>query len=249
MLAASPAGTLHYLLMVKLEVDNEKYVIIDRAAKTVNFYNLDHTFWKSVSFALATDLNPNHIVCDILYISQHLFDKDDEIEFMYVDQYFNMVTHYFITQIINEDGALLFSENGAPLIKINFQQQQLPIYNTSLGTKLILSMTNGDANVYSLDGYLSASILNNTSDEFMLGVGYPNPSTESMTIPYSLPDNELNGTIKIYDSEGREVRSVSVNRNSTNITLPVNELGSGIYYYQLWTSKGQSGAKKMIKIE
>jgi Secretion system C-terminal sorting domain len=249
-LAASPQTDAKQPLMVNLEVDGQKYVIIDRIAKTVTFYNLNHTFYKSISFALTTDVNPFSDQYDILYISQNLFDTDNEIEFMYVDRYFSGSTFFCITQIVNEDGSLLFTENaGAPMVRWNSPQQQLPIYNTPLGTKLILSMTNGDANVYSLTGVLTTSIINNSSTDIALGNPFPNPTKDVITIPYSLPENEKKGTIIIYNIEGKEINSYSVDNNFKNITLTTTELPSGTYYYQLRTSKGQIDTKKIIKVE
>lgn len=251
-LAASPQSDAKQYLIVKLEVDGEKYVIIDRIGKTLDFYNLNHTFWKSISFSLTTDLNPSSNSYDIIYISEHLFDTDDEIEFMYVDRYMipSPLTFYCTTQVVNEDGSILFTvTDGAPLIRGNYPQQQLPIYNTDLGTKLILSMTNGDANVYSLTGQLATYLIKNSTDEVVLGNVFPNPSNDVITIPYSIPDSENSGFIKIYNIEGKEIKIFSVDKNFKNITLSTTELSSGIYYYQLWTSKGQVDTKKMIRIK
>ena len=45
------------LYIVKLEVDGEKYVFVDRANKQIKFYNLNHTLWKTISYAGTIDLN------------------------------------------------------------------------------------------------------------------------------------------------------------------------------------------------
>src|SRR6266446_97628 len=62
------------LYVVKLEVDSDKFVFVDRVDKLIRLYNVNHTFWKSISFAAATDLNPNADAMSIMYITQHLFD-------------------------------------------------------------------------------------------------------------------------------------------------------------------------------
>ncbi len=43
------------LYIVKLEVDGEKYVFVDRANKQVKFYNLNHTLWKTISYTGTID--------------------------------------------------------------------------------------------------------------------------------------------------------------------------------------------------
>jgi hypothetical protein len=92
------------LYIIKLEVDSEKYVFVDRINKAVKLYNLNHTPWKVISFAGTIDLDPNSNAQEIMYISQHLFNTDDKIEFLYAD--INANTPDCVTQIINEDGNI-----------------------------------------------------------------------------------------------------------------------------------------------
>lgn len=232
-------------LMVHLEADGSKYVFIDREAKTVTFYNLDHTFFKSISFAGATVLNEFGLP-DILYISQHLFDTDDEIEFMYSQGYGAPGTPFTSkTEVINEDGSIVFSENGFPATKVNYHQQQYPIYNTSSGTKLMLSMNNNDVNIYSLQGELTSLIVP-MIDENLSDMAYPNPAKTDISIP--ILHNSNNSTIELYDIDGRLVREVKVSSGVVEIKLDVQNLSSGTYFYILRNGKGENEAKKFIKI-
>ena len=64
-----------------------------------------------------------------------------------------------------------------------------------------------------------------------------------------MPENVKSGTINIYNTEGKEIKSYSVDKNFKYITLSTIELASGTYYYQLLTSEGKAGVKKVIKIE
>src|SRR6185295_10623576 len=169
------------LYVVNLEVDNDKYVVIDRIQKSVRLYNMNHTLWKTISFASAIDLVVDYNFQAILYISQHLFDLDDEIEFLYVDQYTLMST--CVTQVINEDGSILFTANNqGPWVRVTAPQQQLPIYNTSAGTKMILSGADGydiNAYVYSLGGTLTTGLItyhNTGQGELNISLPYPNPT-------------------------------------------------------------------------
>ena len=90
---------------------------------------MNHTLQKTISFAGFPSLGSS---INILCISENLFDMDSGIEFMYTgptgaDSYY--------TGIYNEDGSLIFSDTGAPIVKINTPLQQYPIYNTEYGTK------------------------------------------------------------------------------------------------------------------
>jgi hypothetical protein len=240
------------LLIVKLEVDGEKYVFIDRANKLIKFYNMNHTIWKTVSFTGTTDLNTSSNTQNIMYISQHLFDTDDEIEFLYTDLDQNSGINC-VTQIVNEDGSILFTANNAgPWVKINFPEAQLPIYNTSVGTKMILSLSNGDANVYSLAGTLSAGIManpNNELNQLKTSFAYPNPTNSFTKIDYTLPNGVNKGEIVFYDTQGNEVKRFNVDRTFDSLQISTEDLGSGIYYYNLQTTQGNSGAKKLITVK
>src|SRR5688572_29088748 len=99
------SGNTQQLYIIKLEVDGEKYVHVDRLNKNLTFYNLNHTFWKAISYSFTIDLNPNANVQAIMYISQHLFDLDDDIEFMYCD---GNGPNLMVTQIVDESGAIIF---------------------------------------------------------------------------------------------------------------------------------------------
>lgn len=240
------------LYIVKLEVDGEKYVFVDRADKLLRFYNMNHSPWKTISFASTIDLNTGSNTQNIMYISQHLFNTDDQIEFLYGDLDQNNV-YNFVTQIVNEDGSIMFTENNAgPWVKINFPAAQLPIYNTSVGTKMILSLSNGNANVYSLAGTLSAGIIampDNSQNNLMASMAYPNPTSSSTRIDYTLPNGVNKGEMVFYDTQGKEIKRFNVDRTFNNLTISTEDLQSGIYYYNLQTSFGNSEAKKLVTIK
>jgi len=107
--AGFSGGTLSWqtLEVVRLELGGDKFVFRDNENKTLKFYNLDHSLWKSISYSGAIDVDPDYNSANILYISQHLFDLDDEIEFMYVD----VGSDVGVTQVVNEDGVFLFTAN------------------------------------------------------------------------------------------------------------------------------------------
>jgi len=237
---------LSQLYVVKLEVDGYKYVFVDRTDKLVKLYNLNHTHWKSISFAAATDLNSSADVQDIMYISQHLFDTDNEIEFLYVDQ---NGPGSAVTQVINEDGSILFTAtNQAPFDKISAPLAQLPIYNTSAGTKMILSGTDGNAYVYSLPGTLS-NLKNIGSDNSGLSVPYPNPANDMTKIDYHLPVDVNKGEIVFFDIQGNEIKRFSVDQTFTTLLVSTSDIAAGTYYYQLQTAGQKSEGKKLIVIK
>jgi hypothetical protein len=229
--------------LVKLEVDGEKYVHIDRQIKVMKFYNLNHTLFATVSFSNAADMNPSANAMEILYISQKLFDNDNEIEFLYGDG----GSSGYVTQVVNEDGSIIFTANNEyPSVKYSAPQSQVPVYNTSAGTKMILSSvsTIGTARVYGLPGILTAAIVKSV-EELNESVLFPNPSQNSITITKS--ETEIK-TIKITDLSGKLVKTIQMENTALQADIDVSSLSTGEYIMQTFDKNGQKiESKQFIK--
>lgn len=234
----------HEMYIVRLEVDGEKYAHIDNINKQVIFYNLDHSPFKTVSFAGATQVNTLGNSKTILYISQHLFDTDDEVEFMYVDA---VGYGSAVTQIINEDGSVLFTASSqAPLPAIHVPQAQVFVYNTAAGTKMILSEIGGGNNsqVYSLPGHLSAVTVKDIKQPESEQNMFPNPSSGKITI--SSPGKPVR-KVNVTDASGKLVDSFTTGETQ-QLDLDVSSFASGQYIIQILDKNGKLiGTKKLIK--
>ncbi|HKR06831.1 MAG TPA: T9SS type A sorting domain-containing protein [Bacteroidia bacterium] len=242
------SGNASQLMIVKFEVSGEHYVKINRCGQVISVYDMSHSFVKNISLS-GFPLNWSGTVGDILYLSENLFDLDPEIEFMYLADSGNIYT----TNIYNEDGALLFTNNGYPNIKLNIHLQQYPIYNTSAGTKMILSYQGGKARVFGLAGTLSTAI-QETSEELMneqslISNAYPNPTKQFTTIDYELPDDINQGEIVFYNLTGKEIKRFKVDKTFDSLLISTAEISAGTYYYQLQTSRGASGGKKLVVVK
>jgi hypothetical protein len=238
--------------MVNLEVDGYKYVKVNLSNATLTFYNLNHSVFKSFSFSSAADQNANATnTTSILYISQHLFDLDDQIEFMFVD-FVSMgigLGSQYVTQIINELNVVETTiMDAAPLVSVNVPQQQVPIYNTPQGTKLILSKQNGDALIYSLGGTLTTQIQELDPSFDLLSNAFPNPTQQFVTIPYQLPQGESSASIHLYNQQGQLIETYTVDATFSELIIETSNLKSGTYYYELQTKSGQAQRRKLIKI-
>ncbi|MCK9613870.1 MAG: T9SS type A sorting domain-containing protein [Bacteroidales bacterium] len=242
---------LNQLMIIKFEVSGERYVKINIVNKSIDLYNMNHSFLKSISYA-GFPQNANNIPI-ILYSSESLFDNDNEIEFMYV--YTTGTVSVPHTRIYKEDGTLIFqADSMGPLVKVNTPQSQYPIYNTSYGTKMILSCTNGQAKVFSLPGTLTTDIAEANGQLMQAQSGqlsklYPNPSNGAVTLQYELPNGETEGELILYNMQGMEVKRYKIDNTFSDILLDNTQLPAGTYFYQLQTSKGAVGTKKMVIIK
>ena len=96
----------------------------------------------------------------------------------------------------------------------------------------------------------------NLISKFELYQNYPNPFNPSTTIKYSIPvlgkQNALFVQLKIYDTLGREIRTLvneSQFQKNYQVQFDASELPSGIYFYRLSVIGGSntySQTKKMI---
>ena len=247
----SPA-TGAQLMIIKFEVSGERYVNINGWGKYISIYDMNHSLLKTISLS-GFPLNTfGGVVGGILYLSEQLFDTDPGIEFMYIKDITGPAPY---TGIYNDDGSLIFSDTGMVLIKVNVPLQQYPIYNTSVGTKMILSYQsyagNMKAKVFGLPGKLSTAIQEGNAQLMQAQGGalsnlYPNPSNGAVTLQYELPKGEKGGEIILYNTQGAEVKRYKVDDTFNDLLLDNTQLPAGAYFYQLQTNKGSVGSKKMV---
>jgi hypothetical protein len=248
------------LYLVHLEIDGDKYVKIDKEAQIIEFYNLNHTFWKSISYSnvstnVSPDSNLDKLHSSILYISQNLFDLDSEIELMYTYSWYytSDTSNKAITQIVNEDGSILFSRDAAPTILPTFHNQYYPIYNTSNGTKMILSNVDEIAEVFSLGGTFTAGIAaNNILSNVAQMSLFPNPSVggNMITLHYQLPQETKIANLLIHDVQGKQVKIIKIGNAMNSILLDTTELSKGMYFYTIQKEDGRIIAnQKSIVVE
>jgi len=254
-------GTKPFYL-VHLEIDGDKYVCIDRVAQTMTFYNLNHTLFTSINYSnvytgiydYGTAPDFDKLFSSILYISQSLFECDREIEFMYTTNHYNYedTTYRAITQIVKQDGSIIFSDSAAPLVQATYHNQYYPIYNTSNGTKMILSNVNGSIEIFNLCGTFTQSIAENnilSEESNLISNPYPNPAMDYTKIDYELPDGIKEGEIIFFNLQGNEVKRFRVDRTFNTIFISTSDITAGTYYYQLQTTGQNSDGKKLIVIK
>ncbi len=239
------------LELVHFEIAGDEYIKINRHGHKVCIYDINHTLIKTIDFSNFphNDNDINHIC--FLYFSEKLFDTIPGIEFMYTAT----LPTYSYTGIYKDDGTLLFSDTAAPAVYIQMPPQQLPIYNTTQGTKMILSYQNGHAKVFGLPGKLTPDIIT-ANQSFMIAQNYgsisnpyPNPSTSSTKIDYTFPPDINEGEIVFYNLQGTEVKRFKVDKTFSTLLVSTADIAAGTYLYQLVTSVQSTEGKKMVVIK
>jgi hypothetical protein len=246
--------------IINLESSGKKYfslngIVVNMGYKTfeLKLYNLDHSLFKTtvvdISLLLDTSSWDSYNVEGPFYITENLFDLDNEIEFMI--EYCGSADGLGQCGIgvVNEDGSILLNSD------VNYSFNRYIIENTSAGTKLIINN-----NVYSLPGRLPCS--RPCSDSTITGKkisqnrgltsdvkAYPNPTKDYINIEYELPNGARKGDIVFYDFQGREIKRYTVDRTFDYLKLKTDDLPKGMYIFNLQTAKGVSQSKKILKIE
>ncbi len=242
------------LMIVNFEVSGEQYVNINRHGGYIGIYDMSHTLKQTISLSGLPLSNNGVNYRNILYLSQHLFNLDSKIEFMYSVPFPSSGGGSFYTGIYNENGTLLFSDTGTVSIFPNVPLQQFPIYNTtSNGTQMILSYINGQAKVFGLAGTLTTAIQianqNLAQAQGLISNPAPNPVINITKIDYALPKEANQGEIVFYDLQGTEIKRFKVDKTFDHLLISTSDMPAGTYYYQLQTVGNSSVGKKMVVVK
>jgi hypothetical protein len=135
---------------------------------------------------------------------------------------------------------------------------------TNLGRIALRQGTASNAPYLKVDGFKIskswASIvseikqLNEVATSFSLSQNYPNPFNPTTNINFAIPKNGF-VSLKVFDVMGREVRNLvnsNMNTGSYNVTLDMNGMNSGVYFYTLNYNNGTdrvSETKKLMLIK
>ena len=81
----------------------------------------------------------------------------------------------------------------------------------------------------------------------ILGIGYPVPANDQITIPVN--DLTENAFIRILDATGKLVFEQKVNARNSNVALNTADFASGIYSYQLILSNGNASQARLFEVQ
>ncbi len=229
--------------VVKLETLGYKYYLMDVPNGMCRLYNTDHSVYKTIS----CNIPGGFYLSDIKFISEKLFDTDSGIELLCTFYKYNTAQAYYEydSKIINDDGSQITFIDGALYNYINQTSENTYklfsyCYDFSLTPEKVWT------NIYSLPGtVVSAQLLNEKSSGILLN-GFPNPTSNSIKIAYSLPENVNQATLHLIDNSGRQVEQFIVDKHTDHLTLDVSRFKSGVYVYFIEYGNEKSAARKLV---
>ena len=225
-----------------LEGSGDKYFAMDVASRYCRIYNMDHSPYRSISLTVPED----YYLYDIQHVSEHIFNQDDLIEFVYIYSKYNPTeTSYYYsyeTRVINENGEELLKVPGAGYSEIletedgsrKFLVYVYDFYQIPATTQTM---------VYSLpdEPMKSGSI----QQQHRLGNPWPNPSHGTLNVPVKIPPGEGPGELILYNIHGQEVFRQPVGEEQEFIILPGGLLIPGTYVVKLKSEQGEGAGKKI----
>ncbi len=229
----------------QLEKSGDKYFAMDVAGNQCKIYNMDHSVYRTINLNVPAD----YYLYNIQYVSEHTFNQDDLIEFVYIYSKYNPTeTSYYYsyeTRVVNENGVELLKVTGAGHTEILETQDN--------GRKLLVYVydfyqvpATTQTQVYPLPdppvGLLKSGPIQQGR---RLGNPWPNPSAGMINIPVKLPPDAEPGELVLYNIHGQEVMRQAVDGEEELVILPGGVLIPGTYVYKLKSGKGESEGKKI----
>jgi hypothetical protein len=232
--------TLHYI-----EGEGHKYVGFDTSTKTIMFYNLDHSVFKTIGTNLGNKIVDSF---KIQYPSRTLFNLNNDMDVLFSYKEYNGFWWEPKMVVLSELTLSYGISNG-----ISAEIRKTP-YN---GWKMIVerNISNGSsyvrgASVYSLPGNIrecncfdvNTDIINHDDDPELPGMIptnpipssiYPNPMNNSSTIRYTLPNGVNTAQLGIYNHMGLLMKTYTVSDQFEDIIIYKEDLPAGEYIYKI----------------
>ena len=100
--------------------------------------------------------------------------------------------------------------------------------------------------IYALPDYTTAMGARSMSIQ-QLGNPFPNPARTYIQLPYTLPEGAREGTIWVFDVQGKVINTLRVNGTSEYVRLDTSRLSAGNYFYTL-DVRGRMGESKRFVV-
>ncbi len=243
--------------------------------KSLIFYKSDLSVYKTVNIPQlfphdTIKCNVNDCDDNSIFLSRvDILGDNSGKDFTFTDNFFN--TDSKIEIILTYRSRKIGEHNKETILIINEDSQEvMRFYSPSstvnlsywkfLNVETSIGLNSINTKIYSIPGNLpcpsscsqkSAAIAPispvNEFKEIQVN-GFPNPSSDKVTLAYTLPEGVSFGTLKLYTQTGELVKEFKVSSQVDHLELPVSDYTPGTYYYELQAGGNTSGGKKMVVI-
>ncbi len=123
--------------------------------------------------------------------------------------------------------------------------------NSKNGTSIIkytfFNADNEDDHVSMIVYYvISPASVDDLQKRIAFGNAYPNPARNQVSFDYDFPSEITTANLQVYNMLGKQVLDFPINPNMTNVTIPVQDLGEGLYFYSLVIDGKTTSTRKLV---
>jgi len=241
--------------------------------KSITFYKSDFSVYKTIDISQKFPFDTSGYEFNEIGLGEIKVMNGIDNEYLFTDKFFNnddkieFILQYssYSSQSNSDQGvSIVMNEDGQEIQRfINLQSQEISFQYWRYLNILFKNQKNYDQSktkVFSIPGNLpcpftcsqkSAAIAPispaNEFKEIQVN-GFPNPSSDKVTLAYTLPEGVSFGTLKLYTQTGELVKEFKVSSQIDHLELPVSDYTPGTYYYELQAGGNTSGGKKMVVI-
>jgi hypothetical protein len=260
------------------QLSNGDWILVSQSyskdkLKSITFYKSDLSVYKTIDISQKFPFDTTGYTYNLIRLGEINVMNGIDNEFIFTDNFFNsdnkieFILRYesYSNQSKSDQGvSIIMTEDSQEIQRfINLQSQQISFRywkNLNIVFSNNKNYNQSKTKIYSVPGNLpcpftcsqkAASIAPITQpNEFkeIQVTGFPNPSSEKVTLAYSLPEGTPFGTLRLYTQTGELVKEFKVSNQVDHLELPVSEYNSGTYFYELQAGGSSSGGKKMVVI-
>jgi hypothetical protein len=248
-------------------------IYVKNKLKSITFYKSDFSVYKTIDISQKFPFDTSGYEFNEIGLGEIKVMNGIDNEYLFTDKFFNnddkieFILQYssYSSQSNSDQGvSIVMNEDGQEIQRfINLQSQEISFQYWRYLNILFKNQKNYDQSktiVFSIPGNLpcpftcsqkAAGIMPITQPNEFKEIqvnGFPNPSSDKVTLAYTLPEGVSFGTLKLYTQTGELVKEFKVSSQVDHLELPVSDYTPGTYYYELQAGGNTSGGKKIVVI-
>jgi|SRR6185437_12855040 len=207
--------------VIKINATDYRYVTIDTTNNLVSIYNTDYSLDKSITLQRPTGTYYGSNA----FVSKNLFNSNNTYQagITMVTKKGNSANGYYY---------YVFDEDGSVLWKSQNYYYYATYFNTSSGTKMVLTSLQGDTQqVYGLIGHYFASSIRPIGDDSSGTQVYPNPAVDHIFI--SVHSQAQSTDMGISNMNGQILQHLTLSPGQICVNINTRSLPTGVYIYTI----------------
>jgi hypothetical protein len=217
-------------LQAYTNADETFYYSVGHGMNAVKIYKADYSIYKQFTpsvpsgYSMFIDQYNNNFI-----LSKNIFNTDNKLEIIITFEKYNPATseREYIIKIYNEDGNII--HEFGPNYKFS-DEYDINIYHdntTNINKLRLFNQNTNSTEIYSLPTTLLSA--KEIQSKAKLSA-FPNPTNKILNI---INPGKGSNTVEIYESTGKRVLTQHFNVSDNKISINVENLPVGTYFYQI----------------